>query len=62
MKIKTRFTYRSYNGSTEYSKEDNIYYGKIINITNLVSYEGASVKELEENFKNAVDDYLEMVK
>ncbi|MFL0110605.1 hypothetical protein [Tenacibaculum maritimum] len=60
--MKKQLNYKGYNGSTKYSKEDNIYFGKVINITNLVNYEGASVKELEENFKNAVNDYLEMVK
>ncbi|QCD62845.1 hypothetical protein [Tenacibaculum maritimum] len=60
--MKKQLNYKGYNGSIKYSKEDNIYFGKVINITNLVNYEGASVKELEENFKNAVNDYLEMVK
>ena len=60
--MKSELTHKGYVGSAEYSKEDNIYFGKITNITNLVNYEGTSVKELEENFKNAVNDYLEMVK
>lgn len=60
--MKNQLIYKGYNGSNCFSKEDNIYFGKITNITNLVSYEGTSIKELEENFKNAVDDYLEMVK
>lgn len=60
--MKREPTYKGYIGSTEYDEKDNIYFGKITNIVNLVSYEGNSEKELEENFKNAVDDYLEMVK
>lgn len=60
--MKRELTYKGYIGSTEYDEKDNIYFGKITNIVNLVSYEGNSEKELEENFKNAVDDYIEMLK
>ncbi|WP_159243925.1 hypothetical protein [Tenacibaculum maritimum] len=57
--MKRELRYKGYNGNIKHNKEDNIYFGKITNITNLVSYEGTSEKELEENFKKAVQDYLE---
>ena len=60
--MKNQLIYKGYNGSNYFSKEDNIYFGKVTNITNLVSYEGNSEKELEENFKKAVQDYIEMLK
>lgn len=52
-------SYKNYNGTVEYSKEDNCLYGKVIGIKSLLSYEGDSVKELEEDFQNAIDNYLE---
>ncbi|WP_159261119.1 DNA repair protein [Tenacibaculum maritimum] len=60
--MKRELTHKGYVGSTEYDEKDNMYFGKVTNITNLVSYEGNSEKELEENLKKAVQDYLEMVK
>lgn len=51
--------YRNYNGTVEYSKEDRCLFGKVIGIKSLLSYEGDSVKELEENFQKVIDDYLE---
>ena len=38
-------SYKNYNGTVEFSKEDNCLFGKVIGIKSLISYEGASVKE-----------------
>lgn len=50
--------YRGYFGSVQYSAEDKCLYGKVEFIDDLVIYEGGSVLEVEEAFRNAVDDYL----
>lgn len=55
-------TYRGYHGTVEYSLEDQVLYGKVIDIKSLISYEGATIKELTEDFKGAVDDYLALCK
>lgn len=51
-------SYKDYNGTVEYSKEDSCLYGKVIGIKSLLSYEGDSVYELEQGFKNVTDEYL----
>lgn len=51
-------SYKNYNGTVEYSGEDRCFFGKVIGIKSLLSYEGNSVQELEEDFKNVVDGYL----
>lgn len=53
------FTYKGYTGSIELSVEDNCLYGKILGITDLISYEGYTISELRGNFENAVDEYLD---
>lgn len=45
-------------GSLEASPEDNCLFGKLQFIRALVSYEGVSVAELAQAFRDAVDDYL----
>ena len=35
------------------------YYGKVMGIRSLISYEGESAQELLNDFHSAVDDYLE---
>ncbi len=54
--------YKGYIGSVEFSQEDVIFYGKVMGIRSLISYEGENAEELLENFRGAVDDYLETCK
>lgn len=51
--------YKGYNGTVEYSSEDNVLFGKVIGIKSLISYEGQSVEALRADFEGAVDAYLE---
>ncbi|MCF0238658.1 MAG: type II toxin-antitoxin system HicB family antitoxin [Sphaerochaetaceae bacterium] len=37
-----------------------MFYGKVLGIRALVSYEGENARELVSDFHSAVDDYLEM--
>jgi predicted HicB family RNase H-like nuclease len=52
-------TYKGYTGSIEYSAEDRCFHGLVIGITDIVSFEGTSVEELEADFRAGVDSYLE---
>lgn len=51
-------SYRNYNGTVEYSKEDSCLYGKVVGIKSLLSYEGDSIQALETDFRNVIDEYL----
>ena len=50
--------YKGYVGSVEFSEEDIIFYGKVMGIRSLISYEGENARELVEDFHEAVDDYI----
>lgn len=50
--------YKGYVGSIEFSEEDCLFYGKVMGIRALLSYEGTNAQELLEDFHTAVDDYL----
>ncbi len=50
--------YKGYFGSIEASPEDDCLFGKLQFIRDLVSYEGHTVRELEQAFHEAIDDYL----
>jgi predicted HicB family RNase H-like nuclease len=51
--------YKGYYASVHFSSEDDVFYGKLMGIDDLVNFEGASVKELKKAFHEAVEDYLE---
>ena len=46
--------YRGYIGSVEFSEEDGLFYGKVMGIRSLISYEGETAKELIDDFHGAV--------
>ena len=52
--------YKGYIGSVEFSEEDTLFYGKVLGIRALISYEGTNAAELVADFHGAVDDYLEL--
>lgn len=50
--------YKGYIGSVEFSEQDEIFYGKVMGIRSLISYEGSTAADLIKDFHDAVDDYL----
>jgi predicted HicB family RNase H-like nuclease len=53
--------YKGFNGSIEYSKSDNVFFGRVKNTEDLISYESTDKKLLEKEFQLAVDSYIETV-
>ena len=52
------FSYKGYTGSAKISIEDSCLYGKVEHISDLITYEADTIEQLEIEFKNAVDSYL----
>jgi hypothetical protein len=44
------------------SAEDRTFHGRVLGVDDVVSFEGSSVDELEAAFREAVDDYLDLVR
>lgn len=53
-------TYKGYIGHVTYDDEAKLLHGEVINIRDVVTFQGQSVDELEQAFHDSVDDYLEM--
>lgn len=58
---KTTAPYRNYTGSIEYSEADGVFHGKVLNVTDLVSYEADDEDGIQRAFEEAVDDYLSIL-
>lgn len=50
--------YKGYAGSVDFSVEDGVLFGKLLHISDLVSYEAVTVTDLVKEFHSAIDDYL----
>ena len=55
--VKIILEYGDYFGSVALSEEDGIYYGRILEIHDLVSYEGGTLTKVIKAFKEAVNEY-----
>lgn len=55
-----RIKYKDFIGSVHFSADDEIFYGKIEGINDLVTFEGSTVAKLKAAFKEAVMDYIEL--
>lgn len=51
--------YEDYTATIHYNPEDEVFFGKVIGINDLITFEGTSVTELKDAFGEAVDDYVE---
>ena len=54
--------YRGYETKIHYSAEDQLLYGKIEGISDLINFESEDSKKIEQEFHDAVNDYLAFCK
>ncbi len=50
--------YKGYLAHTEFDDEANIFHGQVINTRDVITFQGKSVDELRQAFKDSVKDYL----
>lgn len=51
--------YKGYFARVEFDDEANIFHGEVINLRDVITFEGESVDELRKAFTESVEDYLE---
>lgn len=52
-------TYKNYLAKVIFDEDANIFHGEVINIRDVITFEGYSVDELQKSFKESIDDYLD---
>ncbi len=57
-----KLKYKEFIATVHYSSSDEIFFGKIEGINDLVTFEGETVKKLKNAFEEAVEDYIELCK
>ena len=51
--------YKGYIGKVELDEEAGILYGEVINVRDVITFEGTTVDEIQQAFRDSVDDYLD---
>ncbi|MBP8949902.1 MAG: type II toxin-antitoxin system HicB family antitoxin [Candidatus Promineofilum sp.] len=50
--------YKGYIGKVELDEESGLLHGEVINTRDVITFEGESVNEVAQAFRDSVDDYL----
>jgi len=50
--------YKGYEAIIEYDEEDRLFVGRVINIKDIIVFDGLSMDELEQSFHNVIEEYL----
>jgi len=51
-------TYKGFIGSVQFSADDNVFFGKLEGVNDLVTFEGNTVQELKDAFHYIVDEHI----
>lgn len=51
--------YKGYTGKVEFDNDAGIFHGQVIDMSDVITFQGTSVDELRREFETSVDDYLE---
>jgi len=54
--------YKGYYGKVEYDPQANILHGEVVGIRDVITFQARSVDEVEQAFRDSVDDYLDFCK
>lgn len=57
--MKNVLVYKGYSGTVEFNADDEIFFGRIAGIRDVVTFEADTVARLKKAFREAVDDYIE---
>ena len=54
---KNYLKYKKFVGTVQFDADDRILHGHVLGINDVISFEGSSVAELEQDFKAAIDGF-----
>ena len=51
--------YKGYIGHVEFDDEADIFHGEVINTRDVITFQGKTVDEIKQAFRDSVEDYLD---
>jgi len=54
--------YKGYEAVVEFDEDADIFHGEVMNLRDVITFQGTSAKELKQAFAESVDDYLAFCK
>jgi len=56
------FTYKGYHGKVDYDSESALFHGEVVDLRDVITFQGKSVDELKHAFQESIDDYIAFCK
>jgi len=53
-----KLSYKGYTAIIQYSNEDKVYFSKLENMNDIITFETQNIEDMELTFKNTVDTYI----
>ena len=51
--------YKGYTGYVEFDDEAGMFHGEVLDLRDVITFQGKSVEEIDQAFRESVNDYLE---
>jgi predicted HicB family RNase H-like nuclease len=55
-------TYKGYEAVIEYDEDAELFHGEVLNLRDVITFQGQSVAELKQAFADSIEDYLAFCK
>jgi len=60
--MKNTLSYKGYTARIEFDSDDNIFFGRVLGVQDIIGFHGETVAELTADFQNAINHYLDVCK
>ena len=50
--------YKGYMGEVTYDAQAKIFHGEVLGLKDVITFQGTTVEELEQAFRDSIDDYI----
>ena len=57
--MKNMLSYKGLSAHIELDPDDNIFFGRVLGVQDIIGFHGETVKELTSDFHNAINHYLD---
>lgn len=54
--------YKGYTGYVEFDDEAGVFHGEVLDLRDVITFQGKTVEEIKKAFRDSIDDYLEFCK
>jgi len=51
--------YKGYTGYVKFDDEAGVFHGEVLDLRDVITFQGKTVEEIKKAFRDSVDDYLE---